>query len=363
MPTFIILKGASSNKQEGIGKNEEEIGKKEGYKEAKIDGKDICYFPIKGRVALLNPFIDKISITYKIADEELKVAVIEALKLDVEEKTAFHSAKDFKTGGVPYAASVHLIVPPKGEKVLIQAGPKKMGLSHNLRLEFNPRALGPPGIAFLKSQLENLIVGGLSYAHILLKGKVTRVDVAVDLIGIRIDHLDIQFLKASKSHWYYSSTGAPQTGYLGIKPSPKVKNASWVAYNKRAQLKDTGKTEQEQLYGGLSHTRIEFHAQPMKCFGDLAAMKNPFSALSLAYPSAPKGVKPYTWLFFLDACHRRGHKVALAQLPDGPLRTRYAKALEKAHADFWKPDLIWAAWDKALDNSGLMDVSLSIPSH
>jgi hypothetical protein len=58
--------------------------------------------------------------------------------------------------------------------VLIQAGPKKAGLNHDLRLEFNPSRLGVAGIAFLKAQLEGILVGALSFGHILSTGKITR---------------------------------------------------------------------------------------------------------------------------------------------------------------------------------------------
>jgi hypothetical protein len=41
--------------------------------------KKISYIPIKGQVAVLKPIIDKISITYKIADPDLLKALIEGL--------------------------------------------------------------------------------------------------------------------------------------------------------------------------------------------------------------------------------------------------------------------------------------------
>ena len=342
MPVVFPMTGVSSNKQEGS----------EGSKKGKIEGKEVCYFPIPGHVAVLHPIIDKISVTYQIADQDLKGAVIECLKLAVEEKGPFDAAQTFKSGAVTYEASVNLLVPPDNEKVLIQAGPQKIGLAHNLRLEFNPKLLGLNGIAFLKSQLEGLLVDGLSFTHIMLQGTVTRLDIAVDLVGIRIDDLDIRFFAGGKSHWYFGPSGKPETGYLGMKKSDKA--AAWIAYDKRKHLKDTKGPTQQQLYGGLPHTRIEFHAKPMKPLPALNAMANPFTSLSLAYPTAPNGVKPHAWRFFLDACHRRGHAQALTMIPAGALRQRYEKALESAHTKFWKPHVIWAAWDDALLSSGLL---------
>jgi hypothetical protein len=345
MPVFFVLKGFSSNKHG----DEEKIQEKKGT----VGVTQICYIPIQNQVAVLNPFIDKISITYKISDNDGKRAIIEALMGAVEEKGPFTAAPTFKSGKTTYKASVHLIVPPHGHKVLIQVGPKKQkGLTHNFRMEFNPRALGVEGIAFLKSQLEDLVIGALSYGHILFHGTVTGIDIAVDLVGVRIDDLDIRIGPPGKSHWYFSSTGQAETGYLGMKKSG---NAPWKAYNKRKHLKEVGGGDpQEQLYGGLSHTRIEYHAKPMKPFVQLGKIGNPFASISLAYPRTPKGVKPHLWQFFLDACQRRGEKAALALMPEGPLRKRYAKTLQAAHEEFWKPKLIWNAWDKALVQSGLV---------
>jgi hypothetical protein len=52
MPIYYVINGVSSNKQEG-----------EEKKKGKIESSEISYCPIKGRVAVLKPFIDKITIT------------------------------------------------------------------------------------------------------------------------------------------------------------------------------------------------------------------------------------------------------------------------------------------------------------
>ena len=350
MPVWLALKGVSSNKQKEI----EESHKDKKSKIGKILHKNISYCPIVGRVAVLKPVVDKVSITYKMdgSDPTLMPALVEALLLEAEQKVHFKSAGQFQTGAVQYKASVKLVVPPDGEEVLVQAGPKKPGLAHDLRLEFNPSRLGPAGTAFLKKQLEAVLVDALDFSHVVATGTVTRLDIAVDVVGIRISDLDVRFLGEGKSHWYYSSIGQPETGYLGIKKSDK--NAPWTAYNKRKQLKDTSSGGGEQLYGGLSHTRFEYHALPKKPVTDLKSVPNPFMQISVAHPIAPKGIKPYAWQFFLDACQRRGYEEALSLLPGGGLKKRYSKAMEAAHATFWRPNTIWAAWEEALSKSGLI---------
>jgi hypothetical protein len=63
----------------------------------------------------------------------------------------------FKIGSVAYQASAKFMIPSSSHSVLVQAGPKKKTTTHNLRVEFNPAALGAPGIAYLKEQLESLV--------------------------------------------------------------------------------------------------------------------------------------------------------------------------------------------------------------
>ena len=345
MPLVVVLKGLSSNKQEIDNKDKKS-------KKGTIRYKDISYVPIAGRVAVLKPIIDKVSIVYKVggSDPDLMPGLIQGLLLDAEDKADFKSAGHVQTGKVTYKASVNLVVPPNGEEVLIQAGPKK-STAHDLRLEFNPARLGPAGMAFLKDKLEGVLLGALSFSHILATGRVTRLDIAVDLVGIRIDALDIQYKGEGKSHWYFSGSGQSETGYLGIKQSDK--NAPWTAYNKRKQLKETVGGP-EQLYGGLSHTRIEFHAKPNKPAAGLKLLSNPFTQVSVAYPTVPKGIKPHSWQFFLDACQRRGHQNALALVPEGPTKAKYLKAMKTAHDTFWRPDKIWSSWKEVLSKSALI---------
>jgi hypothetical protein len=196
------------------------------------------------------------------------------------------------------------------------------------------------------------VLNGLTFADIVANGKVTRVDIAVDIVGVHLADLLITTKNAGKQHWYLSDKGKLETGYLAMTTSDK--NAKWTTYNKRQQLKDSLHPPATQAYGGLSHTRVEYRATPMKTFPSLGSIKNPFTEISLAYPNAPKGVKPYAWTFFIDSCMRRGQPAALAMLPNGKLRTSYQKALVAAHASSWRPGKIWESWPDALLNSALI---------
>jgi hypothetical protein len=88
-------------------------------------------------------------------------------------------------------------------------------------------------------------------------------------------------------------------------------------------------------------------------FPQLGTFKSPFTEISLAYPKAPKGAKPYAWSFFIDSCARRGQAAALEMLPKGLLRKKYQKSIEAAHDSFWRPKTIWVSWEETMNVSGL----------
>jgi hypothetical protein len=144
MPVYYKLKGVSSNKQE-------ETGKK---KEAKIQYKDISYVPIKGQVAVLKPIIDKISITYKIDDPDLKAVVVQNLLQEIEAGGGWQSGA-FKTGSVAYQASAKLMIPSSSHSVLVQAGPKKKTTTHSRRFT-SPSSLKGSAVTRLSRNAEKI---------------------------------------------------------------------------------------------------------------------------------------------------------------------------------------------------------------
>lgn len=346
MPVFVSLSGVSSNKQGEANEQGEVKGKKVG----KVLFDKISYIPIPGQVAVLKPVIDKISITY-VGSPDLEPVLVENLLQEIE-AGGHWKAHAWMHGGVPYKASAQLAIPVDGQTALIQVGPTKKGVAHTLRVEFNPTGLGRPGIAFLKEQLEALVLNGLSFIDVIAKGKVSRLDVAVDIVGVNLADLLVTLSSGGKQHWYLSEGGKPETGYFGIKSGDK--NAKWKVYNKRQQVKDTSVAPVQQAYGGLSHTRIEHGYTPGKPLSKLGNLNNRFADISVAYPQPPKGVKPYTWRFFIDSCSVRGEAEALAILPNEKTRKRYENALKASHAGFWRPDVMWQSWPWALSASGLL---------
>jgi hypothetical protein len=308
-----------------------------------------------GKIAgvVLKPKLDKLSVTFAI-DCKDDQAGIKDLLFDVVKSpemggdSAFVSAPKYK--GSPYQFHCDILVPDGKSKIFVAAIPKASSKAAFLRFEFNPDKLGPSGLAYFRSQLVNIFLDYYFYSDIAKKGKVTKLDIACDIIGIPISSLLFSTQKGGKSHIYYGDAGGVETVYLGIK---KKKPSKLKLYDKAQQLQDV---EGEADYGTTPHIRIEVTTNPMRSIVGLSKIsKNPFLSLDVIRLG---GVTPpeeaHHWVMFGDSCRQRGQKRALGILPDA-VRPKYEAALAQAKGQLWKPDRLWNAWGETLAKSGLLD--------
>jgi hypothetical protein len=78
-------------------------------------------------------------------------------------------------------------------------------IGQRVRLEFNPSKLGVAGLEHLHGILSSLISGG--WKEFVKHGRISRLDVAVDLVGVRITKLKMVPKKAVVSQTWNSSKG------------------------------------------------------------------------------------------------------------------------------------------------------------
>jgi len=318
---------------------------------------------LKPRV--LGPIIDKISITFDIKLKGHKEGIVDLFAATVAAGGAFAEASSSTKAKSLYAINALLTEPTSGQVILIQMGRKKkksklktvtlqkpISAQKNLsfmRLEFNPDKLGPKGMAFLKKELAQQFLHQYSWVDIANKGRVTRIDLAADLLYVRSDQLIYASASGGKSMAHYGVSGALETAYLG----KKSKSAKATIYNKRQEQKDKGLQAE---FGSINHTRIERHASTLRPLVKLQELKNPFESLSIVSPL--KAIQPpelhHHWLMFLDCCRLRGVSKALALLPTDELREKYKDALAKSDEEIWQPKKIWENWPKRLAKSGLL---------
>ena len=286
------------------------------------------------------PIIDKISLVAPSPNSIYKKSISNGGTEDYDKMFlhgAFTYAKDktlvksTKFGAYRFSSKIFLDGYVEG--ALLQIGPKiPNGKNPFMRIEFNPNKLGPDGMLMLATYLTCFMDTGLEYFWDY--GKVTRVDVAVDLHGVTVGQ--VRFLNNwGTSERIMGTGGEIETIYMGKSTSDQTK-----IYNKGKQAK---------LSSNFVITRVERSIRTQVQFKKLIKMPNKLAHLALAdvLPAKPKNVENYIWELFSDSVEKRGPASALNLLPK-PLRKTVVAHLKSTACDFWKPAQIWSDWPSAV---------------
>lgn len=211
----------------------------------------------------------------------------------------------------------------KPADALMQVAP--VSLSANFcRVELNPARLGPARTAELIGRINEILAyGETSFAS----GKVTGIDIAIDLPGIQPDRYHWERSPQSK-RIVFGSGGAVETIYVG-----KTRGANLCVYARDAKLQE-----------GEKICRIERRIKPGIPVTCLTALENPLKDvkaydLDLLVPLLPKQSLPW----FKMAAASTGFRGAIKHLPEAA-QERLKDALAGAVLEWWKPEVIWAQW-------------------
>jgi len=295
------------------------------------------------------PVIDKISITVPVADHSLRTQVLAHLKSaeiggkgkDIKKAWNWQARKEYWI-----AINCTLM---NDQTLLIQANHKQTD-SHLLRLEFNPAKQGQWGLGYLKHKFDEITGGLLDWGHVVKYGRATRLDIAVDLVGVRMSELIVSSNVPGKNHLYISEDGQIETAYLGM---PGVnKPTEQLAYDKLQHAEDQG---YKPLYDGILHTRVEMIVKSTgQKLSKINNVKNPLGRVAVVHPrTTPPGIDPVVWAMFLDTCRFKGVTAALTALPEcawGP----FLAPLQSGAKLCWRPDWLWNHWPMTVKASELL---------
>jgi hypothetical protein len=250
-----------------------------------------------------------------------------------------------------YDINAWLNLPGTSQQVFVQAGPKPGKKLPYLRLDFNPAKLGESGMLAFKAELDVLLVGVGGHSTLFKAGKVTRLDIACDLLNVGLDELVLQSLKTGKTVAYYGTNGRVETIYKEVPPAKGYDFWRFKAYDKKQELLDTGASSN---VNSAPLTRVEFVAAPKCAISKLKLMESPFAGRKVFWASGaqpPKG-GDLLWSFFVDSCQLRGIKAAYARIPL-KMRPAYRKAMASAEDAIWDEKTLWKAWPQVLKAAGL----------
>lgn len=181
------------------------------------------------------PLIDKLSVCVNYTDPDLRQDIRVGLYQQANDVSAGIISASGKSGGYKIGLRLHFPLPEgtfSRDHALIQADPYNQSAPF-IRCEFNPAKAGPSGIDELKLFLLVATPGG--YKDFIASGRVTRLDLAVDVPGVDVDRICIRFKRTRAGCVFTGADGGLETLYSG-----RSRGNQLVVYDR---LKKLGKKE------------------------------------------------------------------------------------------------------------------------
>jgi hypothetical protein len=274
-------------------------------------------------------FIDKISLTCNETDPN---RVDETCRRLI--KLADTSFTMNIKSGLRHRLQCAIRIPGCTPSLLFQAGPRHSDISH-YRFELNPSLIGPEGLDQISSFIDTVTDTGSKV--LFANGKVTRIDIALDLMGLSLDEVIVRSMGQRKHGVYTNGGGRPETVYLGSAKANRT-----VAYTKNDEDEDT------------KFLRIERRMKPYCQGHELPLLPNPFSKVQMI---STKSLLPHLDGMiprqFFDSVRLRGLGHALADLPPGQRRKIKSVMADPDQSLLPSIATIWKGWPHLLNDTGL----------
>ena len=247
---------------------------------------------------------------------------------------------------------------------------KSANAAHTLRIELNPAELGSDGALTLMDSLHAATGKAFRVGAFLASARVSKVDIAIDLVGVHVRDLLVSAKGEGKRVHYYGQDGELESVYVHkkfkphdpeqLEPDQAVtrKGLGMLlvrAYDKVAERKSVGK---KPPFGPSPVTRVEVSktrfGNTQAKLKNLPKLKNPLEKIAAAHVRSTKGVNAWDWLGYVQA--RRGGGPALA----GYLLQISAKTQAEFEARYtsfeeplWHADEVWKLWSASLVAHGV----------
>jgi len=240
-----------------------------------------------------------------------------------------------------------LWVDKSGDTTLrIEADPR--GAGHNfMRFEWNPSKVCPIAIVYTIEHYAPLL---WDYHDVLMKARVNRIDLAIDVLNVGIDQIYFHSAKKSITEimFTHSSAKGGKTEYLGQHKSEK----RFRIYDKAAQIKQKNKNKIVELKEDIPEqniTRIELELKPNKksSLMMLLEMESPFTDLSVySYPADLLGDDLFIQILAISRYEGLTKTIkTLSSLN----KKKYLAILEGSRVYWWHPDDIWGGMPTIID--------------
>ncbi|QDM29366.1 hypothetical protein FNL56_27100 [Tardiphaga sp. vice304] len=208
--------------------------------------------------------------------------------------------------------------------LFIQVGPRFSGI-RDYRIEFNPSKLDQDGLDEVQAIVEEIT--HIPFRDFVASGKVTRIDVALDLPTLTLEDVVIRS-KGQKSFGAFTDgKGILKNAYLG---DPKANRSS--CYTKKTK-------------GQRPFLRIERQLKPGCPGSGVTLLPNPFEKIDMVSTST---IEPYLDQigpkYFFDRVRLRGIGRVLEEFPAKERKVILAALKDPTKTMLPPMDLIWQRW-------------------
>ena len=246
---------------------------------------------------------------------------------------------------------------------------KQLGLS--IRLDMNPRKLGPAGFLGLCKFLAAMF----DQPGVLSAARLRRLDVAVDVVGLKVSETVAYHKIQVKRSMYIGGDGLLETVYIHQKQSPtkmpkdpaspeKPKLPNKPAGQSLARIYDRVRFAQALFkpppFGDAPVTRVEMVKPRFKDFklGSLPTMVDPLKKFRVGYAgSQVSQTSMKQWWLYLTACRTNSPDSVADLMGLSPeVTTQFREALMVPIADLVEPKTTWKRWHEGLAQTGLLQL-------
>ena len=249
---------------------------------------------------------------------------------------------------------VSLGMGPRGSYVRFEFEKATQKLPARLRISLNPRKLGPAGFKTLVQILSDPI-GPFAIKPLVQSARVTKLEVAVDIVGLQTSDIVAFHPKQGKRSLYIGKDGVLETINIhrAISPTKPAGNVAVKIYDRRRERLDNKKLPP---FGPAAVTRVEVTKAPKQPYNSLAKLPSfgdQFAGLRVGYVGDQ--VEPTaTWATY-HALIRTVPRERVESIMGTASTTsaKFAKALKVPNAPIVAKGLNWPGWEQGIKVTGL----------
>jgi hypothetical protein len=289
-------------------------------------------------------FIDGITITYPLHSEDEKNHVLSAIQ-DEDWFNIWANAKGAKSS-YQYKKSVKLKFPDsdfeRDNTATLEMNPWNPSTSF-IRLDYNPTKIS---YHVLAACLESILPYGID--DIYETGNVTRLDIAMDVIGVKPRQVILDFLK-TKHRKVYAKSGMPETVYIGDDTGEN----ELVIYDKIIEMESKKlkiKPLSTYTFPKYDITRIEMRYRPkvQTKFMNLHEINNVFKPM-IMFLTPLTTIGDSDFMIKRDLSVYKGVRFTDNDLKKSEQQDFREKLMKHSIPDFLDIEKLWETFPKALN--------------